>query len=93
MRRAAVLCRSAAVTTADLPPHLASPSAGAPAAVPETDHRPGDRSLDDAERRHITSVLRDARGNISQAARILGISRPTLRSKIEKYGIDVRGMR
>ena len=34
---------------------------------------------------HIEKILSDAQGNISEAARRLGIARPTLRRKIQKY--------
>lgn len=44
-------------------------------------------SLDDAERRHITHVLRHTNGNKRQAAILLGISRSTLLHKVRKYGI------
>jgi DNA-binding NtrC family response regulator len=44
-------------------------------------------SLEDVERTHVAAVLRHARGNVSQAARILGIDRVTLYNKIRKYGI------
>jgi DNA-binding NtrC family response regulator len=43
------------------------------------------------ERRYILQVLRDAGWNRSEAARVLGISRPTLRSKIHQYGIVQEG--
>ncbi len=41
------------------------------------------KSLSEIEAQHITHVLEYCRGNISRAARILGITRPTLRSKIK----------
>ncbi len=44
-------------------------------------------SLDDAERRHISLVLRHTGGNRRQAAMVLGISRSTLLNKIRKYRI------
>jgi len=80
IRRGAVLCQGQVLGTDDLPKHL-QPF--------EPRHAPVPRSLDEAERRHITEILREAEGNISYASRILQISRPTLRSKIEKYGIDL----
>lgn len=42
-------------------------------------------SLDDMEREHIRMVLAQSRGNLSAAARALGISRPTLRKRLKKY--------
>jgi two-component system, NtrC family, response regulator AtoC len=44
-------------------------------------------SLDEVERRHITFVLEQAAGNVTQAARVLGIDRATLYNKIKKYGL------
>lgn len=44
-------------------------------------------TLDDAERRHITHVLRHTGGNKRQAAILLGISRSTLLHKVRKYDI------
>ncbi|MFH1458063.1 MAG: sigma-54 dependent transcriptional regulator [Candidatus Omnitrophota bacterium] len=42
------------------------------------------------ERTLIMEVLRQTQGNQSQAARFLGISRPTLKDKIEKLGIEMK---
>lgn len=46
-------------------------------------------TLDDAERRHITAVLRHTGGNKRQAALILGISRSTLLHKVRKYQVVI----
>ena len=46
------------------------------------------RTLDQEERRHIEDALNRTRGNRSLAARLLGISVPTLYSKIRKYGFE-----
>ena len=48
-------------------------------------------SLNEVEARHIAYVLDYCQGNISRASRILGISRPTLRSKIKSMNIAVAG--
>mgnify|MGYP000141507616 CR=1 FL=1 len=45
-------------------------------------------NLSDIEQQHIVRVLRAVGWNRTQAARLLGISLPTLRSKIRKFGID-----
>jgi transcriptional regulator of acetoin/glycerol metabolism len=45
-------------------------------------------SLDDLEQRAIKQALEAARGNLTQAARALGISRSTLYRKVERYGLD-----
>jgi len=43
--------------------------------------------LQDMERLHIMKVLQRAEGNKTQAARLLGIDRKTLRTKMKKYEI------
>ena len=46
-------------------------------------------SLDEAERRHITAVLRATGGNQTQAAFILGIERKTLARRMKKLEIPI----
>ncbi len=46
-------------------------------------------SLEDMESQHIVQVLRATGGNKSRAAEVLGITRPTLRAKMAKYGIQI----
>ncbi len=46
--------------------------------------------LEEVEKNHILNVLTRTRGNYSQAARILGISRVTLHNKVRAYGLDVK---
>jgi two-component system response regulator HydG len=48
-------------------------------------------ALDEIERRHITSVLKETSFHKSRAAEILGISRKTLDRKILEYGLDKGG--
>ena len=45
-------------------------------------------NLENIEQQHIERVLKAVGWNRTQAARLLGISLPTLRSKIRKFGID-----
>jgi transcriptional regulator with PAS, ATPase and Fis domain len=61
---------------------------------PSTNHASSDdetllESVMRVERASIESALRRARGVKSQAARLLGISRPTLDKKIAELGIDI----
>jgi DNA-binding NtrC family response regulator len=58
-------------------------SGTAPARVPATD----DFTLDTLERDTIAAALEQARGNISHAARMLGVSRAALYRKLGKHGI------
>ena len=48
----------------------------------------GKISLVEMERHHILHVLNEVNGNKSQAARILDISRSTLREKLKNYQSD-----
>jgi DNA-binding NtrC family response regulator len=67
--------------------HLPAEILDAPALQSETAlaRRP---TLDDVERRYIAATLRHARGNQTDAARILGISRKALWEKRKRYGLD-----
>ncbi|MBI4539249.1 MAG: sigma-54-dependent Fis family transcriptional regulator [Gemmatimonadetes bacterium] len=68
-----------------LPPHVPDlPAAGAG----EIHVLERGRSLAEIEREAIALTLRFTRGNRSAAARILGISRPTLLRKLRRYGIE-----
>lgn len=46
-----------------------------------------ERSLAEVERKHIIEVLEKAGGNITQAAKLLGVSRPTVYRKMAEYDI------
>ena len=50
----------------------------------------GALTLEEVERRLITQALTASRGNVSEAARKLGLSRETLRYRLQKHAI-VRG--
>jgi DNA-binding protein Fis len=44
-------------------------------------------SLEEMEKTHIAQVLEQVSGNKSKAARVLDISRSTLREKLKAYGL------
>jgi two-component system nitrogen regulation response regulator GlnG len=46
--------------------------------------------MEDIERRLIAQTLERAGGNQTEAARLLGITRTTIRAKIQKLGIGIR---
>lgn len=48
-----------------------------------------DEKLDEWEKRYIIVALSNSNGNLSRAARMLGINRTTLYSKIQRLNIDV----
>ncbi len=49
------------------------------------------QTLDDAERRHIVSVLKQTGGKVDDAAKVLALSRSSLYAKLKKYGIRPAG--
>jgi DNA-binding NtrC family response regulator len=48
---------------------------------------PTDLHLERAERRLIETALQRTDGNVTQAARLLGISRDTLRYRLDRLGL------
>jgi transcriptional regulator with AAA-type ATPase domain/tetratricopeptide (TPR) repeat protein len=82
MERVALLASESDVTAPmlGLPLPVAAPQAApAPAA--------NAASLDDAVRARVAEILQQTSWNISRSAALLGISRNTLRARIEKYGL------
>ena len=51
-------------------------------------HAPQNKSLKEVEKAHIRQILTDNSWNIARCAKILGIDRSTLYSKIKKYEIQ-----
>ena len=47
----------------------------------------GEESLDQLEERVLRAALEQTGGNVAAAARLLGITRQTLRYRLEKYGV------
>jgi DNA-binding NtrC family response regulator len=83
--------QSAAAVAGDGPIGSRHLSLGAPAAAggDGSDSEAALRgTLRDVERRAIVQALEDADGNRSQAARLLGIDRSTLRRKLKEYDIE-----
>jgi DNA-binding NtrC family response regulator len=78
IERAVILRRAGLIQPRDLPEDILRAEGGAPPS--------GGRSLDELEKRYITQLLRECRGNQSRVARILGINRRTLYRKLQKYG-------
>ncbi len=85
--RAMLLCRDGHITAADLalPIHRVAEN-HAKFSAPESGVAV-QTSLDAAEKALILQALADARNNVSQAARQLGITRMTMRYRMEKHNI------
>jgi len=84
IERAVLLSDGASIGPRQLP--LASPATDLlPAASAEA--LPADVSLDAAERQLMLRALENANGNVSAAARALGITRMAMRYRMEKHGL------
>ncbi|HEY3169458.1 MAG TPA: sigma 54-interacting transcriptional regulator [Thermoanaerobaculia bacterium] len=82
IERAIILCEGGLITAEHLPPPRAGNGKGtaSPALA-------SSQSLQDVERNLVANALKDARNNKALAARLLGITRSQLYSRIQKYGI------
>jgi two-component system response regulator AtoC len=100
VERLVVLCRSGTITEADVKGELERPvrfatetgTVGADASgSPEGSGSEGGLALEaivkSAERQALVRALDQAGGNRSAAARLLGVSRTTLYTKLEEYGL------
>jgi transcriptional regulator with PAS, ATPase and Fis domain len=86
IERAVLLAAAGELTAGDL--GLQLPPAVTPAPAAERAESPV--SLDDAMREHLVEVLGQTSWNISRTAALLGISRNTLRARMDKYGLRER---
>ena len=80
IERAIILCAGGLITAAHLPLPQGGNGRGASGTA-------AGRSLEDVERELVENALKDARNNKAQAARLLGITRAQLYSRLQKYGI------
>ncbi len=55
-------------------------------------HQARDRVLSEFEQRYLARIVREAGGNISDAARMAGVDRTTLYRLMQKHGIDRQGI-
>lgn len=86
IERAVILCLDTDIGTEHLPQELNVESHKSPVTLGDT--LTSDMSLNEMEKRHILFVLKENKNNKSQTARVLGISRSTLREKLRQYGIN-----
>ena len=70
----------AEILVTDLPPEYRSRSSGSPVS-------PFERDLVEFERTRIAKALKESRGSISGAARLLGMSRNTVSQRMRKFGL------
>ena len=88
IERAMILEESAMITPPSLPIAIARPEAATGLAVPATAEIPEDGlSLEDNEKNLLFRALEKTNGNQTQAARLLRITRDTLRYKMKKFNL------
>jgi PAS domain S-box-containing protein len=88
IERAMILEESALITSPSLPIAITRPEGGGLATVPATVDIPIDGlSLEDNERSLLARALEKTNGNQTQAARLLRITRDTLRYKMKKFNL------
>lgn len=86
VERAATLAEGPIIRPFDLPPEIAE--GGLPLLTEgKVESFPDDLTLEELEMRYIQRVLDKLGGNMTHAARSLGISRSTLWRKVNKYGL------
>jgi transcriptional regulator with GAF, ATPase, and Fis domain len=89
IERAVILCEGGLITSEHLPIGVVAALRSAPAPAGKALPTTTGVTLDDAERQMIQEALARAGNNKSKAARILGLTRAQLRSRIEKHGLVV----
>jgi len=77
IEHAVILSKNKEIALADFPQDLIHPA-------PQEG-----KTIEDVTRNHIMNVLEETKGNISKAAKILGIQRMTLYNKLKKYHYSV----
>ncbi len=94
VERATIFCRGGLIQPDDFPGEVRGGNTAGPGGGLLAWWRPGEdfqeakeKLIDVFEREVLTAVLREHRGNLSQAARELGIHRQNLLQKLHKLGI------
>jgi two-component system, NtrC family, response regulator AtoC len=90
IERAVILCSGTEILEGDLPRELRRACAAGNGSSTAASSEPGQapNQIESAERSLILDALDRSAGNVSAAARILGVTRNTLRYRMRKYGLD-----
>ncbi len=87
IERAAVMCSADVIDVADLPPALSSAGARAAGPFASYEDMPLREAVAALEKHMIARALDRAGGNRAEAARLLGIARPQLYTKMDDHGL------
>ena len=90
MEHSVVLSEDGIVTVKHLPRELQLPRHPAGGGQPPAGRRIRTCKLEEREREAILRALAQCHGNKKKAATVLGIHRPTLYSKMKRYGIQLK---
>ncbi len=91
IERAVVMCRGERIGLRDLPPEVQGKPAWTEtggAGVPSAGTGPANLNLELMEKSFIQQALKLTEGNVTEAAKLLGLSRRTLHRKIKSYRLD-----
>lgn len=88
IERAVILCQGTMVTAQELPLALREPLRMPVWSAEAIKLPPGGLVLAELEKQLIIQALEQARQNKSQAAKLLGLSRTQLRTRLKHYGLD-----
>ncbi len=96
IQRGIILSRGERIEFTDLPAELRGGTPeGAASAVPKTNEElkeakrlARERAAEEVERQFLERILRDSRGNVTQAATSAGINRTLLQQLLKRYNID-----
>lgn len=88
IEHAVVLCRGEKISLRDLPASVRGETTAAPALSAPPSAAPDGMTVKDAEKQLIIRALEEARGNRSEAAQKIGISRRTLHRKLHTYHLE-----
>jgi len=88
IERAAVMCSTEVIDVPDLPPALTNAAARPSGAFASFEGLPLREALAALEKQMVERALEKAGGNRAEAARLLGIARPQLYTKMDDHGIS-----
>jgi DNA-binding NtrC family response regulator len=88
IERAAVMCSTEVIDVTDLPPALTTTPVRAAGAFASFDDLPLREALATLEKHLVERALEKSGGNRAEAARLLGIARPQLYTKMDDHGLS-----